>query len=127
MGDINIVNNNGTQAALNSRAPFTKCITEINGTKLDDAEDLDLYMQIYSFLEYNLNYSKTTGSLWLYSKDQATNFYSNVASGDAIKSFKCKGKLLEDTVPQPPANQADRILKNVTNVVPLTYLSNFWR
>ena len=74
-----------------------------------------------------MNYSKTTGSLWLYSKDQATNFYSNVASGDAIKSFKCKGKLLEDTVPQPPANQADRILKNVTNVVPLTYLSNFWR
>ena len=44
MGDINIVNNNGTQATLNSCAPFTKCITEINGTKLDDAEDLDLYM-----------------------------------------------------------------------------------
>ena len=127
MGDINIVNNNGTQATLNSCAPFTKCITEINGTTLDDAEDLDLYMQIYNFLEYSWNYSKTTGSLWLYSKDQATTFDSAVGSGGAIKSFKCKAKLLEDTVPQPPANQADKILKNVTNVVPLKYLSNFWR
>ena len=84
-------------------------------------------MQIYNFLEYSWNYSKTTGNLWLYSKDQATTFDSDVANGDAIKSFKCKAKLLEDTVPQPAANQADRILKNVTNVVPLKYLSNFWR
>ena len=127
MGDINIVNNNGTQAALNNCAPFTKCITKINGTTVDDAEDLALYMQIYNFIEYSWNYSKTTGSLWLYSKDQATTFDSDVANGDAIKSFKCKAKLLEDTVPQPAANQADRILKNVTNVVPLKYLSNFWR
>ena len=29
--------------------------------------DLDL-------LEYNLNYSDTTGSLWFYSKDKANNF-----------------------------------------------------
>ena len=39
MGDINIVNNNGTQAALNNCARFTKCITKISGTTVDDAED----------------------------------------------------------------------------------------
>ena len=33
--------------------------------------DLDL-------LEYNLNYSDTTGSLWFYSKDKANNFNNDI-------------------------------------------------
>ena len=39
----------------------------------DDAEDLYLVMQMYNLIEYNSNYSETTGSLWFYLKDEATN------------------------------------------------------
>ena len=36
---------------------------KIDGTTIDDAEDLDLVMPVYNLTEYNSNYSKTTGSL----------------------------------------------------------------
>ena len=47
-------------------APFTKCITTIDVTTIDDAKDLDLVMPMYNLLEYSSNYSETTGSLWFY-------------------------------------------------------------
>ena len=32
------------------------CITTIDGTTIDDAEDLDLVMPMYNLLEYSSNY-----------------------------------------------------------------------
>ena len=58
--------------------PFTKYITKIDGTKIDDAEDLDLAMSMYNLLEHSWIYSDTTGSLWFYSKDEATNFKAGI-------------------------------------------------
>ena len=43
--------------------PFINCITKMNGTKIDNAEDLDVVMPMYNLLEYSKNYRKTTGSL----------------------------------------------------------------
>ena len=37
-GNITIVNDNGTQAVFKNCAPFTKCITKIDVTTIDDAE-----------------------------------------------------------------------------------------
>ena len=45
---------------------------------INDAEDLDLVMLKYNLLEYSSNYSDTTGSLWCYSKDEATDFDKNM-------------------------------------------------
>ena len=53
-----------TQIAFKNCAPFAKCITKIDGTIIDHAEDLDLFMPIYNLIEYNSNYSETTVSLW---------------------------------------------------------------
>ena len=53
--------------------PFTKFITKRDGTTIDDVEDLDLIMSMYNLIEYNSNYSETTGSLWIYSKDESTD------------------------------------------------------
>ena len=50
-------------------APFIKRITKIDGTTIDDAEDLNFAMSMYNLLEYSLNYSETIGSLRFYSKD----------------------------------------------------------
>ena len=42
-----------TQAAFKNCAPFTKCITKIDGAIINDAEDLDLVMPMYNLIEYS--------------------------------------------------------------------------
>ena len=44
--DITIIGHQATQVAFKNCAPFTKCITKIDGTTIDDAEDLDLVMSM---------------------------------------------------------------------------------
>ena len=50
--------------------PFTKCISRINNTEIDNAKDIDIVMSMYNLIEYSDNYSKTSGSLWQYYKDE---------------------------------------------------------
>ena len=68
-GDITVIAAPATQVSFKNCAPFTKCVTKIDGIAVDDAEDLDLIMLMYNLIEYNSNYSETTGSIWFYSKD----------------------------------------------------------
>ena len=68
-GDITVTATGATKAAFKNCASFTKCITKIEGTIIDDAEDFDLNMPMYNLIEYSSNYSETAGSLWFYSKD----------------------------------------------------------
>ena len=62
----------GAKIALKNCAPFTKSITKIDGTTLDDAKHLELVMPMHNPSEYNSNYCDTTG-LCFYSKDEVTN------------------------------------------------------
>ena len=50
-------------------APFTKCISRINNTDIHNAQDIDIVMPMYNLIQYSDNYSKTSGSLWQYYKD----------------------------------------------------------
>ena len=95
-------------------APFTKCISRINGTDIDNAQDIDIVMPMYNLIEYSDNYSKTSGSLWQYYKDDPND---NLVQSE---SFKSKIKITGKT----PANGNT---KDVEIMVPLKYLSNFWR
>ena len=54
---------------LKNCAPFTKCISRINNTDIDNGQDIDIAMAIYNLIEYGDNYSKSYGSLWQYYKD----------------------------------------------------------
>ena len=74
-------------------------------------------------MEYSSDYSETTGRLWFYSKDQATNFNADIANQNNFKSFEYKGKLLENT----ESDGNNETLKNVIIIVPLKYLSDFCR
>ena len=65
---------------------------------------------MYNLIEYSSNYSEITGSLWFYSKDQATNVNAIIAYDNNFKSFKYKAKVLENTADQT-ANAANGILK----------------
>ena len=49
--DITVTAAPQIQVAFTNCAPFTKCITKINGTAIDDAENLDLAMLMYKLIE----------------------------------------------------------------------------
>ena len=53
-----------------NNAPFNNCVTKINNTLIDNAEDLDIVMPTYNLIECSKNYRKTTGSLWNYYRDE---------------------------------------------------------
>ena len=57
-------------------APFTKCISRINNTDIDTAQDI--VMPMYNLIEYSDNYSKTSGSLWQYYKDDPHDKIENL-------------------------------------------------
>ena len=63
--------------------------------------------------EYSDNYTKRSGTLWQYHKDDRNNLIDS-------ESFKFKVRI---TGRAP----ADGNTKDVEIVVPLNYLSNFWR
>ena len=58
--------------AFKNNAPFFSCISKINRVLIENAEDLDIVMPMYNLLEYSKNYSKTSGSLWNYYRDELT-------------------------------------------------------
>ena len=53
-----------------NNTPCISCISKINNTLIDNAEDLDIVMPMYNLIEYSKNYSKTSGSLWNYYRDE---------------------------------------------------------
>ena len=47
-------------------APFTKCMSRINGIDINNAQDIDMLMPMRNLIEYSDKYLKTSGSLWQY-------------------------------------------------------------
>ena len=105
--------------AFKNCAPFVNYITKIDGTTIDVAEDLDLVMSMYNLLEYSSSYSDKTGSLWFYSKDEATKF-------NAVIGSNAKTKVVGETEVQATLYNYG-ILKDTAISMPLKNLSNFWR
>ena len=68
----NDANERNKDLTFKNNTPFIKCISKINGVKIDNAEDLDVVMPMYNLLEYSKNYRKTTGSLWNYYRDESS-------------------------------------------------------
>ena len=119
-----------------NNAPFTNCISKINNVLIDNAGDLDIVMPMYNLLEYSNNYSKTTESLWNYYKDELNNPPPNNYNADPITnsaSFKYKTSITGKASNANLENGANtdrentKIKKNIDVVVPLKYLSNFWK
>ena len=93
---------------------FTKCISIINNADIDNAQDIDIVMSMHNLIEYSDNYSKISGSLWQYYEDDPNDSIEN------SESFKNNIKITGKT----PNNGNT---KYVEIIVPLKYLSNFWR
>ena len=56
-----------------NNASFISCISKINNTLINNAEDLDVIMPMYNLIEYSKNYRKTTGSWWNYIRNGLTD------------------------------------------------------
>ena len=80
-------------------------------------------MPVYNLIEYSDNYAKTTGSLWQYCKDIPARNNNNAiiifAENNLTDSFNFKAKITGQT--------GNNGRKDVEIMVPLKYLSNFWR
>ena len=126
-GDIAATGNDAnTKVAFKNCAPFMKCITHINDEHVDGANNLDIIMSMYNFIEYSDNYSDISGILWQFKRDESpvTNYGNpdNVSTANSMP-FKYKSSSIgESTVVA-----GNRVFKDVKIAVPLKYLSNFWR
>ena len=80
-------------------------------------------MPMYNLIEYSDNYAKTSGRLWQYCKDMpardANNEIAEFRVNNTTDSFKFKVKITGQT--------GDDGTKDLEIMVPLKYLSNFWR
>ena len=139
-GNITVTEPNNTKkikaVVFKNNARFINCISKINGVKIDNAKDLDVVMPMYNLLEYSKNYNKTTGSLWNYYRDEPSDPVSSNS-----ESFKYKTNItgnpynIDEKITDDDGNEVDnprydasKVGKNETEVViPLKYLSNFWR
>ena len=112
-----------TKLALKNCALFIKCNLKINDEHVDTAENLDIVMPRYNLIEYSDNYQDSLATLYQYKRDEPTE-------GDAIAdltadnsdSFKYKVKLFGN-----PVLDGAIAKLSVKIVVPLKYLSNFFR
>ena len=116
-------NNTNKNVIFKNCAPFIKCASEINNASVDDAKDIDIIIPMYNLIEYSDNYSKISGSLWKYTKDIPTvdnnNAIVNFANNNLTDSFIFKVKMNSQT--------GGNGTKNIETMIPLKYLSNFWR
>ena len=116
-------NNTNKKVIFKNCAPFTNCISEINNTQVHNAKDIDIVIPMYNLIEYSDNYEKTTGSLRKYCKDiPARNDNNEIVvfrRNNLTDSFNFKVKFTGRT--------GNNGTKDVETMVPLKYLSNFWR
>ena len=115
--------NGNTRLALKNGAPFTKCNLEINDEHVDTAENLDITMPMYNLIEYSDNYQDSSATLYQDKRDEPPEVNAiNDLTTDTSGYFKYKVNVLGNPV---VANNIAKI--NVKVVVPLKYLSNFFR
>ena len=114
-------NNVDKKVIFKNCAPLINCISEINNTQIDNAKDM--LMPMYNLIEYSDNYTKTSGSLWQYCKDipprNSNDEIINFLGNNNTDSFNFKAKITSQT--------GNNGTKDVEIMVPLKYLSNFWR
>ena len=128
-GTITVIDSNNEaydkKLAFKSNASFVPCISKVNNTLIDSAEDLDIVMPMYNLIEYCKNYSKTTGSFSNYDRDEPN---SGLGAADKNINYSIKDSKSFDY----KANITGKLEGSNTEievgiVVSLKHLSNFWR
>ena len=115
--------NANTRLALKNCAPFTKWNLEINDEHVDTAENLDITTPMYYLIEYSDNYQDSSATPYQYKRDELPEDDAVAdLTADNSSSFKYKVSLLGN-----PVLDGNITKRSVKVVVPLKYLSNFFR
>ena len=122
-GNITVNAANDTDVAFKNCAPFSTCKTVINDVFVDRTEHIYIAMPMYNLIECSDNYSDTAGSLWQFKRDEVPANNADLTINNS-QSFKYKAALVGKTANH---NEGKSSVKDSKIVVPLTYLSNFWR
>ena len=115
--------NANTRLALKNCAPFTKCNLEITDEHVDTEENLDITMPMYNLIEYSDNYQDSSATPYQYKRDEppVDDAVADLTA-DNSSSFKYKVSLLGN-----PVLDGNITKRSVKVVVPLKYLSNFFK
>ena len=101
------------------------CISKLNNTLIDNAEDLDIVIPMYNLLEYSKNYRKTTGSFWNYYRDKPN---SGLGGDNNNVNYSIKdSKYFDYKTSITGKLEGNNTEKEVEIAVPLKYLNNLWR
>ena len=126
-GTVTVTNPNSNanfdrRITLKNEAPFISCVSKINGELVENAEDLDIVIPMYS-----KNYEKTSGPLFNYYRDEPKD-HDEGDNDNAInisirrsKSFDYKTKIVGSLA----ACELEK--DDVEIAIPLKYLGNVWR
>ena len=127
---INNAKKRSKKKAFKNNALFRLCISKIIKKLTDNAEGLDIVVLMFNLLKYSNNYSMTSGSLWNYYKveviddanenSEAGNYMINNKKATTSKHFEYKLKIIGSTL-------AGNNTLGTEVVIPLKYLSKFWR
>ena len=112
-------NNKNKKVTFKNCVPYTDCISETNN--IYHAKDIDVVMPMHNLIGYSNNYSKTSGSLWEYCRDEPVinnGVFTDAPDDPDSVSFKDKQKMIGQT--------GNKGTKDVQIMVPLKYLSIFW-
>ena len=131
-GKITITNPNDNanfneKLTLKNNAPFILCISKINGELAENAEDLDIIMPMYNLLEYSKNYKKTSGSLFNYYRDEPNEIIIGAGNNAINISVRNSNFFDYKTEITGSLGTGEDEKKDVTILIPLRYLGNFWR
>ena len=139
-GDIKVAAaNENTKIAIKNCHPFIRATFKLNDEQVDTADNLDLTMNLYNMLEYRDNHADTTASLYQYKRPEPRNDNGDLVNlGTTLSSFKFQSGLVQkqlttnnsEDVPAGAGRNfenAHRIWENIKIVVPLKYISNFFR
>ena len=110
-GDVN------TKVAFKNCHPFTKGKIHQNDTHVDESDNLSLIMNMYNLIEYSINYSDSTASLYQFKREE------NNVDIMLTSLFKYKSNLSGNTI----VEDGNAIWKNSKIIVPLKYISSFFR
>ena len=103
--------------AFKNCTPFRTCDVTINDEHVEKAEDLDIVRPMYNLLEYSDNYQDSRGSLYHFKRDEPPDHNADIANNTS--SLVYESKLISGT--------DDNNVNNVKLVVPLKYVSSFFR
>ena len=117
------VPNTGTAAAPNNRnkSVIFEIVFHLIYCIVDDAHDIDVVMSMYNLIEYSEAYLKTSGSYWLYNRDDPALNDINIIDFPNENNNSISFKFTHQITGQPGNNNTN----GVEIMVPLKYLAIF--